>query len=337
MIKNKLYRDNLYSRLLSESTNTTLLAISNEIVPNNNRILLKLEYENPVGSIHMRVYPYVFKQAEKMGFLKPGLTPVIEASLGNAAAAFVYCANVLGYNKPIRPKVIVPENISGERLSQLKSLGADLIFSPAEKYNIGYVNILERTINLAKEEFSSDLKINPERLYPVTKTRKNAKIAYFNLVDEVFKKCKDLKIDFIDYFVGIVGSGTSLSGIGERLKELNPESQIIAAETAEFPNTSSLLKDGKPLSLEKVPKKFPPLTAIGVPIEKLNLQPHLINRVIPYKLKYIESITHKIFKAHNIEIGKSTAGAILSALILCEEVENKCILVCAYDELKKWN
>lgn len=330
-------RELIYSQLISESSNTPLLEIIQESIPNNNRILLKIEYANPVGSIHMRVYPYVFKQAEELGFLKPNLTPVIEASLGNAAAAFVYCANILGYNKPFLPKVIVPENISLERLKLLKNLDAEVIFSPSELYNIGYVNILESKINLAKERWINNLKIEPARLYPVTKTRKNARLAYFNLVDEVFEECKRLKIEFVDYFVGIVGSGTSISGISERLKELNPNSLTIASETAEFPNTTSLLNSGKPLPLEKVPKNFPPLTAIGVPLEKLNLRTDLIDEIVPYELNELDRITDVIFKKHKIQIGKSTAGAISSALTLSRQIKSKCILVCAYDERKKWN
>lgn len=332
-------RELLYTELINESSNTPLVELSKLTLTNGNRIFLKLEYKNPVGSIHMRVYPYVFKKAEVMGFIEPELTPVIEASFGNAGAAFTYCAKRLGFDKPTPPTVIIPGNISNTRLLQLKELGANLIVTPSERYNIGYVERLEEELAKDRQKREISSRIDPTRLYPITKTRKDAKEAYKNLVAEslesITKICGSDK-STIDIFIGVVGSGTSISGIGERLKELNPEVKIVATESSVFRNTSSLLDNGVPLKISEVPEGFPPLTAIGVPINKLNLNSNIIDEVQQFNIDSMERLIEVIKKEYGISIGYSTAGPLLTAIKMCERTINKNYLICAYDEYRKW-
>lgn len=330
-------RMSLYNELIKQSSNTPLLELKKLEIPNGNRIFLKLEYRNPVGSLHMRVYPFVFQHAEKLGFITPFETPVIEASFGNAGIAFTYCANFLGYNSPFPPKVVVPSNISASRLNQLQNLNADLIFSPADKFNLGYVEFLEKELENDKQIKGSKTRVDTKRLYPIIKTRKNAKFPYKNLVDEANFQIKELGLTSFDYFVGIIGSGTSISGIGERLKELNSMSKVIVAEPSSFRNSSSLMSNGIPLPISNVPKNFPYVTAIGVPLSRLNLNQNVIDDIVQYDLSEIQQLADKIENMCNVSLGLTTLGSISCAIELCKNLANKTFLICAYDEAKNWN
>jgi cysteine synthase len=330
------HREVIYCKLVEESSHTPAINLSGLAIPNNNRILLKLEFLNPVRSIHLRVYPYVFRRAELAGYIRPGQTPVIEASLGNAGAAFVYCANVLGYNSPFLPRVIVPENITAGRHEQLTKLRAEISYSPTDRYNLGYVEALEREVGHSRSVATHKLGGDPSRLYVVTKTEAGARLAYKALVDESLASCIEYSIPVVSHFVGIVGSGTSISGIGSRLKEVNPDSQVFAAEAEDFRNTTSLLSQGKPLPLDVVPKGFPLLAAIGVPHNRLGLNVDIIDGVIQFDRGETQRIMEIVYSEIGFEVGLSTAGTLLSALKLAEEIEDRTILVCAYDEMHKW-
>ena len=329
-------REILYSKLIEVSSRTPAINLSGFPIPNNNRIVLKLEFLNPVRTIHLRVYPYVFRRAELLGYIQPGQTPVIEASLGNAGAAFVYCANVLGYNSPSPPRVIAPENITAGRRELLTELGAEISYSPKERYNLGYVEALEREVGHSRSITAGKLGSDPSRLYVVTKTEEGARSAYKALVDEAVASCVEYSIPMISHFVGIVGSGTSISGIGGRLKEINPDSKIFAAEADDFRNTTSLLNRRKPLPLDLVPKDFPMLAAIGVPHNRLGLNVDIIDGVIQFDRGEIHAIQEAVCDIVGFNVGLSTAGTLLSALRLAEEIVDKTILVCAYDEMDKW-
>src|SRR3989344_3116922 len=220
-----------YPELESKVGNTSLYRVQNINVPNNNRIFAKEEQFNPTASGFDRVYPFLFRIAEEDRLIVPGVTPVIEATTGNAGASFAWCARELGYNDCT---VIIHEDAPRSRAKQIQDYGAKIIFSPAGQYTKGYVQLLEEILREDKTKKGGKLGENPKRIYCVTKINPRAREPYRKLVDETFEQIGD---ETIDYFVGIVGSGTNISGIGKRLKELNPDARVVAFDPAETPST----------------------------------------------------------------------------------------------------
>ncbi len=132
-------RSDLYEKVEQRTGNTHRYRISKIPVPHGNLIYAKEEWLNPTGSIFDRVYPFLFRCAEEKGFIVPGITPVIEASTGNAGTSFAWCARNLGYTDC---SVIIHEDAPRARIKQIQSYGANIIFSPAGQFAKGYVKKL---------------------------------------------------------------------------------------------------------------------------------------------------------------------------------------------------
>ena len=140
-------------------------------IPHGNRILLKLEHlaeTSPTGSFYDRVYPWLFLRAESEGFIHSERTPIIEASVGNAGAAFAYVAGELGYENPI---VLLPEDIYGARKQQIIKLGADVRYSPPKIGPIGYIHKLEEVLAIDWRKHGRPRK-GGRSLYAISKIRK---------------------------------------------------------------------------------------------------------------------------------------------------------------------
>ena len=149
--------------------------------------------------------------AEEGGFIEPSVTPVIEASTGNAGASFAWCARELGFPDV---SVITHEDTPRARVQQIQSYGAKVIFSPAGQYAAGYVRKLEEVLGEDKKG-KGKLGQDPTRMFCVTKIKRGRQSpGYKRLVDEVYDE-----IGNVDFFICGVGSGTTISGIGRRLKE----------------------------------------------------------------------------------------------------------------------
>lgn len=297
-------RCDLYLRLLHRErsplvvlTNNRLrvvfgdLSISDPIpvdlpVPHGNRILLKLEHlaeTSPTGSFYDRVYPWLFLRAEADGFIQPGRTPIIEASVGNAGAAFAYVARELGYRHPI---VLLPEDIYGARKQQILGLGADVRYSPPRIGPIGYIHMLERMLAEDWHEHGRPRK-GGRSLYAISKIRKVPNLPYALFVHEVMLQLKTLSkaLDAesewaprVDAFVFGVGSGGTVSEVGRAVKRLNPNAKVLVCEHLERPFVDRYKRDSVPSSIPEWPEPDWPATTIhGVPLKKLNLDLNLID------------------------------------------------------------
>jgi cysteine synthase A len=182
-------------------------------------IFAKAEYLNPGGSIKDRIAKYMIEQAEAKGLLKPGMT-IVEPTSGNTGIGIA----LVGVQKGYRVVIILPENMSEERKKIIKALGAELILTKAEDGMSGCVAEVKRQIAQNADVFVPQQFDNPD----------NPRIHYLTTAAEIWKQMQGK----VDIFVSGLGSGGTLGGIGQFLKEKNPEIKIVAVEPK---NVSALL------------------------------------------------------------------------------------------------
>jgi cysteine synthase A len=186
-------------------------------------VIAKIEYFNPGGSVKDRIALAMIEDAEKSGVLRPGAT-IIEPTSGNTGVGLAMVAAVKCY----RLILTMPETMSVERRSLVKAYGAEVVLTPGAQGMAGAIREAERLRDgmdgaVILQQFEN--KANPLRHYHTT-------------AEEIWNDTDGR----IDIFVAGVGTGGTVSGIGKRLKEFNPEIRIIAVE----PRSSAVLNGGMP-------------------------------------------------------------------------------------------
>lgn len=179
----------------------------------------KAEYLNPGGSIKDRVAKHMIEQAEARGLLKPGMT-IMEPTSGNTGIGIA----LAGVQKGYRVVIVMPENMSEERKKIILALGAELILTKAEESIGGSVAEVERQKAKDTDIFVPQQFENPD----------NPQIHYLTTAAEIWEQMGGK----VDVFVSGLGSGGTLAGVGQFIKERNPQAKIIAVEPK---NVSALL------------------------------------------------------------------------------------------------
>ena len=191
-------------------------------------IFAKLEFFNPGGSLKDRPVCQILLDALTSGALHPGKV-ILDSSSGNAGIAYAMLGAVLGY--PV--ELVVPENASRERLKRIVAHSAKLITTDALK---GYDEALREVHRLAEREperyFFADQYSNPS----------NWQAHYYGTAEEILKQTNGN----LTHFVGGIGTGGAITGIGKRLKEYNPDIQVVAVIPEEFPGVEGLKPLGSP-------------------------------------------------------------------------------------------
>jgi len=200
----------VYSSVLDLIGNTPMVDVSALSPHPGARILVKLEGQNPAGSVKDRIAKAMVEEAEADGTLVPGRT-IIEPSSGNTGIALAMIARLRGY--PI--KVVLPENVSVERRQMLEVFGAEIISSPGAEGSNGAVRLARR---LADE--------NPDWAFLYQYANEaNPRAHYATTGPEILRDVPD-----ITHFVAGLGTSGTLMGVGTYLKEQRPEVQVLAVE-----------------------------------------------------------------------------------------------------------
>ena len=243
------------------------------------RVLVKLEYFNATGSVKDRVAKAMIEDAEKKGILKPGAT-IIEPTSGNTGIGLAAIATAKGY----RTIIVLPETMSVERRNIIKAYGAEIVLTPGYKGMTGAIAKAEELKNEIKGSMIAGQFVNPAN--PEAHRRTTGPEIWNDTDGEV------------DAFVAGVGTGGTITGVGEYLKSKNDKIEIIAVE----PATSPVLSQGKP-----GPHKIQGIGAGFVP-EILNTK--IYDSVVPVEnddaFEYAKLISH----TEGILVGIS-AGAVL--------------------------
>lgn len=256
------------------------------------RVLVKLEYFNATGSVKDRVAKAMIEDAEKKGILKPGAT-IIEPTSGNTGIGLAAIATAKGY----RTIIVLPETMSVERRNIIKAYGAEIVLTPGYK---GMTGAIAKAEELRKEIEGSMIAgqfVNPAN--PEAHRRTTGPEIWNDTDGEV------------DAFVAGVGTGGTITGVGEYLKSKNDKIEIIAVE----PATSPVLSQGKP-----GPHKIQGIGAGFVP-EILNTK--IYDSVVPVDnddaFEYARLISH----TEGILVGISAGAALYAAIEWAKKPENE--------------
>ena len=256
------------------------------------RILGKLEYFNPAGSIKDRIAKAMIDDAEAAGILKPGAT-IIEPTSGNTGIGLASIAAARGYQLILT----MPETMSVERRNLIKAYGAKIVLTDGAK---GMTGAIEKANELAAEiegSFIPGQFINPA----------NPAIHKATTGPEIWQDTDGT----VDILVAGVGTGGTLTGIGQYLKEQNPEVKLVAVEPSDSPG----LSEGRAGSHK--------IQGIGAGFVPEVLDTTLYDEVITVESDDAFAIGREIGREEGVLVGISSGAAVWAALELAKRPENE--------------
>ena len=274
--------------------NTPLLEVGNieKDLGLEAKILVKLEYFNPAGSAKDRIALSMIEDAEEKGILKPGAV-IIEPTSGNTGIGLASLAAIKGY----RVILTMPETMSVERRNILKAYGAEIVLTDGTK---GMNGAIAKANELAAEYencFIPGQFENPA----------NPAIHRKTTGPEIWRDTDGQ----VDIFVAGVGTGGTITGVGEYLKSQNPDVKVVAVE----PATSPVLSQGK-----SGPHK---IQGIGAGFVPKALNTDVYNEIIPVENEDAFATGKLIAKHEGILVGISSGAALYAAIELAKRPENK--------------
>jgi len=270
---------------------TPLVRINKLNVNGKAEVLAKLEFFNPLSSVKDRIGLALIEDAEQRGVLKPG-SVIIEPTSGNTGIALAFVAAVKGY----RLIITLPETFSVERRKLLKALGAELVLTEGSKGMRGAIAKAEELALEIPNSFIPQQFNNPA----------NPAIHRKTTAEEIWKDT-DGKVDV---FIAGVGTGGTITGVGEVLKSRNPNVKIIAVE----PENSPVLSGGQagPHKIQGIGPGFVP----GV------LNTKIYDEIIRVKETDAGTTARELAKYEGIFVGISSGAALWAALEVSKREEN---------------
>ncbi|NPV75126.1 MAG: cysteine synthase A [Anaerolineae bacterium] len=271
--------------------NTPLVRLNRLVEGNHADVVLKLEFYNPAHSVKDRIGVSMIKAAEKAGLIKPD-TIVLEPTSGNTGIALAMVCAARGY----RCTLVMPETMSQERRILLRAYGAELVLTPGSEGMGG-------AIRKAQEMAASD----PRYFIPQQfENPANPEIHRRTTAEEIWRDT-DGKVDIV---VSGVGTGGTITGVGEVLKARKPDVRMVAVE----PDASPVLSGG-----EKGPH---PIQGIGAGFVPAVLNTKIYDEIIRVKAEDAFQTARLLAKQEGLLVGISSGAATWAALQVARRPEN---------------
>lgn len=267
--------------------NTPLVLLQRLLKPGSNTILLKLEGNNPAGSVKDRPALSMIREAERRGEIRPGDT-LIEATSGNTGIALAMAAAIRGY----RMVLIMPENMTSERRASMRAYGAELVLVPQSG---GMEQARDMALRMQAEGKGRvlDQFSNPD----------NWLAHYRGTGPEIWRQTRGR----VTHFVASMGTTGTVMGTSRYLKERNPDIRIIGVQPVEGSQIPGIRRWPEAY----LPKIF---------------EPERVDRVIDVSQADAEETTRQLAAREGIMAGVSSGGTLCAALRLADEVENAIIV-----------
>ncbi len=268
---------------------TPMVRLHKIIRPSMADLIAKLESFNPGGSVKDRICLAMIEEAESRGVLKPGAT-IVEPTSGNTGIGLAMVAAVKGY----KIVLTMPDVISSERLHILKSYGAEVVLTPAEEGMIGAVRKAEELKKQIPQAFMPQQFQNPAN--PEAHRRTTAQ--------EILRSTEGK----MDAFVAGIGTGGTITGVGEILKQANPSVTIIGVEPAGSPVLSGG-ESGSHL-----------IQGIGAGFVPKVLNRSIIDQILTISDEEAYQTSQRLVKEEGLFVGLSAGAACYAALQIAEKI-----------------
>lgn len=255
------------------------------------RLLAKLEFFNPAGSVKDRVAKEMLDDAEKRGLLGPD-TVIVEPTSGNTGIGLAAVASARGY----RTVIVMPETMSAERIKLMKAYGAKVVLSNGRDGMKGAIKKAEEIARSVPASFIPGQFENPS----------NPAVHYKTTGPEIYEDTEGV----VDIFVACVGTGGTVTGVGKYLKSMNPSIKIVAVE----PSSSPVLSGGKagPHNIQGIGAGFVPEI----------LDTEIYDEVITVSDEDALRAGREICRREGVLVGVSSGAAVKAAIELASRPEN---------------
>ena len=279
--------------ILQAIGNTSLVRLRKVVPPGCADILVKLEWENPTGSVKDRMARAVISRAEERGRLGPGDT-VVEYTGGSTGTSLALVCAARGY----RIRIVTSDAFSLEKRDHMVALGAELTLVPSEG------GLTTRKLILDMIEAARELSREPHTYWTDQLNNHDSIAGYYSLGEEIWSQTKGE----VDAFVHCVGTAASSRGVATVLKRHKPSVQIVAVEPAE----SSVLLGGQP-----GPHK---IEGVGIGYTPPLWDPSVVDEVLPVKTADAKEMARRIAREEALFAGTSSGANVIAAIQVAQRL-----------------
>lgn len=286
--------------ILTAIGNTSIVQLRRVVPDGCAKILVKLEWENPTGSMKDRTAQAMIARAEADGRLKPGDT-IVEYTGGSTGISLALICVAKGYGLHI----VSSDAFSKEKLSHMAALGAELTLVPSEG------GLTTKKLILEMIETAREISKRPNTFWTDQLRNEDSVTGYFPLAEEIWSQTGGE----VDAFVQSVGTAASLRGVATILRRQSPTVRIIAVEPAE----SAVLSGGEP-----GPHK---IEGVGIGYTPPLWQPNLADEIIPIPTTDAKAMARRLAKEEGLFAGTSSGANVLAAIQVAQRLGPKATVV----------